>query len=65
MSAAQRERHRMEYGYLPPRLSQAEAIREAALNTWKRGWDSTLAQISYGPACLADGAGSGCSQLGC
>ena len=31
MSAAQRERHRLEHGYLPPRLSQAEAIQEAAL----------------------------------
>ena len=31
MSASQRERHRMEYGYLPPRLTQAEAIHEAAM----------------------------------
>lgn len=31
MSAARRERHRLEHGYLPPRLSQAEAIQEATL----------------------------------
>ncbi len=31
MSAAQRERHRLEYGYLPSRLSQAEGIQEAVL----------------------------------
>ena len=31
MSAAQRERQRLEHGFLPPRVSQAEAIQEAAL----------------------------------
>ena len=31
MSAAQREWRRLEHGYLAPRLSQAEAIQEAAL----------------------------------
>ena len=31
MSPSEQERHRMHYGYLPPRLSQAEAIQEAAL----------------------------------
>jgi hypothetical protein len=31
MNPAARERHRLEHGYLPPRLSQAEAIQEAAL----------------------------------
>jgi hypothetical protein len=31
MSPQQKERHRWQHGYLPPRLSQAEAIQEAAL----------------------------------
>jgi hypothetical protein len=31
MSPAKRERYRLQYGYLPPRLSQAEAIQEATL----------------------------------
>lgn len=31
MTPAQQERHRLNYGYLPPRQEQAEAIREAAL----------------------------------
>lgn len=31
MSLAEKERNRMGYGYLPPRVSQAEAIHEAAL----------------------------------
>jgi hypothetical protein len=30
-TTTQRERHRPEHGYLPPRLAQAEAIQEAAL----------------------------------
>lgn len=31
MTPAQRERHRLDYSWLPPRVSQAEAIHEAAL----------------------------------
>ncbi len=31
MSPSQCEWHRLEHGYLPPRLSQAEAIQETAL----------------------------------
>lgn len=31
MTARQKERQRMEYGYLPPRQAQAEAIQEACL----------------------------------
>jgi hypothetical protein len=31
MSPRDKERNRMNYGYLPPRLSQAEAIQEASL----------------------------------
>lgn len=33
MSAGERERQRLVRGYLPPRLTQAEAIQEAALSS--------------------------------